>query len=201
MSPQEEPPQREFYGVGMRGHACTLQRLLEGYLLSGEERYRERARWCVRERAFDGRVPPGKPLGFSLWSMAFYALALDRYCDLFPEDELARRSFLAHADVLARSVDPAGKTAAAYTVTLYPGGKFEREGTCSHYNIMVADALAAAYRMTGEARYLQAAKKAFPYGVANACWAGGPATYYHVHSAAGSTHGSAYMATVAAEKH
>ncbi len=201
MSPQEEPPQREFYGVGMRGHACTLQRLLEGYLLSGEERYRERARWCVRERAFDGRVEPGKPLGFSLWSMAFYAVALDRYCDLFPEDELARRSFLAHADVLARSVDPAGKTAAAYTVTLYPGGKFEWEGTCSHYNIMVADALAAAYRMTGEARYLQAAEKAFPYGVANACWAGGPATYYHVHSAAGSTHGSAYMATVAAEKH
>ena len=198
MSPQEEPTDRPFSPVGERGQACTLDRLLEGYLLTGEERFRERALWCVKESAFDGRVDPDNPLEFSLWSMAFYALALERYVELFPGEELARRSFLAHADVLANSVDPAGKEGAAYTMTLRADGTFAREGDCAHYNIMIADALAHAYRMTREQRYLAAARKAFAYGVVNACWVGGPPTYSHVHSAAGSTHGNVYMATVSA---
>jgi len=200
MSPQEEPPEREYYEVGWRGHAGTLQRLLEGYLLTGDERFRRRAQWCVKERAFDGRVAPGKPLSFSVWSMAFYAMALRRYCALFPEDGLARKTFLAHADALVKSVDPAGKDGACYALTLHSDGSFERKGTCSHYNIMIADVLAYAFRMTGDRRYLEAAGNAFPYGVKNACWVGGPATYSHVHSAAGSTHGSVYMSTVSQER-
>jgi hypothetical protein len=196
MSPQEEPAEREFSPIGERGHASTLNRLLEGYLLSGDERFLERARWCVKESGYDGRVSPDRPLESSLWSMAFYAMALQRYCELFPQDELARRSFLAHADVLEKSVDPQGQDGAAYAVTVYADGRVEREGTCSHYNIMIADALAHAHRMTGEERYLEAARRAFPYGVKNACWVDGPQAYFHVHSAAGSTHGEVYMATV-----
>jgi hypothetical protein len=53
--------------------------------------------------------------------------------------------------------------------------------------------------MTRQARYLDAGRSIFPYGVKNACWEDGPATYQQVHSAAGSTHGSVYMATVSAE--
>ncbi len=199
MSPQEEPPDSDFAPMGVRGHAGTMQRLVDAYLLTGEGRFAERARWCVKESAFGGQAPPGETYSASLWSMTFYALALHRYCEVFPDDELARRSFLAHADVIARSVDPRGENGAAYTVTVHPDGRVDREGTCAHYNIMVADALAYAYRMTGKKDYLDAAGRAFPYGVRNACWEDGPATYFHVHSAAGSTHGSVYMATVVAE--
>ena len=199
MSPQEEPADQPFPEVGQRGNACTMQSLLEGYLLTGEERFRERARWCVKECAFVGKVDPQGSLSFPVWSTAFYAMALERYCSLFPEDALARKTFLAHADALVTSVDPAGKTGACYTLTLRGDGSVEREDTCSHYNIMIADVLASAYRMTRQARYLDAGRSIFPYGVKNACWEDGPATYQHVHSAAGSTHGSVYMATVSAE--
>ncbi|MCC6444378.1 MAG: hypothetical protein IT210_13115, partial [Armatimonadetes bacterium] len=112
MSPQSEPEDSDYYPPGSRSTANTLNRLLEAYQLTGEDRYLQRIRWCVKESAFDGRIPPDSPLRVDVWSMTFHALALARYLELFPDDALARKTFLAHADLMVKSADPTGQKGA-----------------------------------------------------------------------------------------
>jgi len=190
MSPQADPGAPEQNNrMGVRGDACTLNRLLEGYLLSGERRLLDRARWQIKACAFDGK--PAKHRPTSLWSSVFYMMALSRYVETFPEDKAARRYLLAHIETLRQAAHP--ETGILYTITPQPDGSVTGTGQCSHYNIMAADALAIGYRLTGEMKYMETARRCFAYGVKNACWRNGPATYFHIHSANGATHGSTFM--------
>ena len=83
MSPQRDPgPPERNNRMGWRGDGGTLQRLLEGYLLSGDERFLQHARWQIKSCAFDGKPPQHEPI--SLWSSLFYMEALARYVETFP---------------------------------------------------------------------------------------------------------------------
>jgi hypothetical protein len=190
MSPQEKPDPKQNNRMGWRGDACTLERLVEGYLLTGEDRFLERARWQIAACAFDGK--PAKHAEISLWSSLFYMAALARYLEIRPDDQDAANSFLAHCETLRKGTDP--KNGIYYAITPQPDGSVVGKGQSSHYNILAADVLAIAYEKTGDRRYLDAARLCFDYGVKNACWVGGPPTYFHVHSANGATHGNVFMA-------
>jgi hypothetical protein len=192
MSPQQDPgpPERNNH-LGDRGDGGTLTRLLEGYLLSGDQRYLQRARWQIASCAFDGRPPQHRPI--SLWASLFYMEALARYVELFPDDAAARSYFLAHAATLRKSVTP--DHGIWYTITPQPDGSVVGQGACSHYNILAADVLALAYRLTGRAEDWEAAERVFAYGVQNANGEGSSPTYYHVHSANGALHGNVFLTT------
>jgi hypothetical protein len=190
MSPQKDPgePARN-NRMGWRGDGCTLNRLLEGYLLTGDEKYLQHARWQVKSCAFDGKPPKHEPI--SLWSSLFYMEALARYVELFPEDAQARAYLLAHAETLRKSANPA--SGIFYSITPRPDGSVVGSGECSHYNIMAADILAFAHRLTGRADYLKTARQCFANGVKNANGKDAAPTYYQVHSANGAMHGSVFM--------
>ena len=194
MSPQARPDPAKCDRMGWRGDACTLNRLLAGYLLCGDQELLARARWQVKSCAFTGRPARHRPI--SLWSSVFYMLALARYVEMFPDDGPARSYLLAHLATLQKAAR--ADTGILYTITPKGDGTVTGTGTCSHYNIMAADALAVAYRLTGDKTYLATARRCFEYGVRNACWQNGPPTYTQVHSANGAMHGNIYM-TVAAE--
>ena len=190
MSPQKDPgPPERNNRMGWRGDGCTLTRLLEGYLLSGDEKYLQRARWQVRSCAFDGEPPKHEPI--SLWSSLFYMEALARYLETFPGDATARASLLAHLETLRKSIDP--QNGIFYTITPRPDGSVVGNGECSHYNIMAADLLAWGHRLTGKAQYLEAARQCFAYGVKNANGKNSTPTYLQVHSANGAMHGNVFM--------
>ncbi|MBN1442334.1 MAG: hypothetical protein JXA90_06470 [Planctomycetes bacterium] len=197
MSPQKDPgPAERNNRMGWRGDGCTLTRLLEGYLLSGHRKYLERARWQIKSCAFDGKPPKHEPI--SLWSSLFYMEALARYVEMFPDDEEARAYLLAHIATLRKGTDP--QRGIFYTITPRPDGSVTGNGQCSHYNILAADLLALAYRMTGMQDYLDAARLCFAYGVKNAGGEGGAPTYFQVHSANGAMHGNVFMATDASTR-
>jgi hypothetical protein len=192
MSPQRDPGAQERNNrMGDRGDGGTLTRLLEGYLLSGDERYLQRARWQIASCAFDGRPPKHGPI--SLWASLLYMEALARYVEMFPDDAAAKAYFLAHAETLRRSVDP--DHGILYTITPQPDGSVVGRGVCSHYNVLAADVLSLAYRLTGRTDDLAAAQRCFAYGVKNANGAGGSPTYFQVHSANGAMHGNVFMST------
>jgi uncharacterized protein YyaL (SSP411 family) len=192
MSPQKDPgPPDRNNCMGDRGEGCTLNRLLEGYLLSGDEKFIERARWQVRSCAFDGKPSKHRPI--SLWASLFYMDALARYVEMFPGDAAARSYLLAHLETLRKSVD--AKNGILYTITPQPDGSVTGRGDCSHYNLLAADLLALASRLTGRADYLDAARRCFAYGVANANGPGGSPTFFQVHSANGAMHGNVFMTT------
>jgi len=191
MSPQKDPGDPKANNqMGWRGDACTLERLLEGYLLSGDRKYLDRARWQIRACAFDGRPAAHKET--SLWSSVFYMMALARYVERFPEDREARSWLLAHLETLRRSIAPDGGV--YYAITPRPDGSVTGKGSSGMYNVMAADALAIAYRLTGEAKYLEGARRCFPFGIRAAAWNASPETYTQVHSANGGTHGAVFMA-------
>jgi hypothetical protein len=194
MSPQSEPDVTRINRMGWRGDAGSLNRLLEGYLMTGNEKYLTRARWIIKDCAFDGK--PSKHRATSLWSSTFYMMALARYVDLFPADEDARGWLLAHLETLYKASDR--PECMMYTVTPQPDGSVTGKGQTSMYNVMGADALTIAYQLTGEKRYFDLARRLFAYGVKNACWVNGPATYYHIQSANGALHGNWFMAQDAA---
>ena len=189
MSPQAKPDPKKSNRLGSRGDACTLNRLLDGWLLSGDEKLLERARWQIGSRAFDGK--PAKHGRTSLWSSVFYMMALMRYIEMFPEDEAARGYYLAHAETLRKGTHP--QNGIYYHLTPKPDGSVTGKGTVSHYNIMASDALAHAYLLTKETKFMDAARICFAYGVKNACWTNGPPTYTQVHSGNGATHGNVFM--------
>jgi len=193
MSPQADPGDpKDNHRIGWRGDACTLQRLLEGYLLSGEAKYLERARWQIKSCAFDGRPPKPDPHGpISTWSSAFYVTALARYVEMFPEDQAARSYLMAHIETLYKAIDP--KIGLLYSIVVGPDGSVtvtKRSGT-SHYNVQAADWLSIAYRLTGDPKYLATARTCFPIGVHSAGW--GSDCYTQIHSATGAMHGNAFM--------
>jgi len=136
MSPQKDPggPERN-NRMGWRGDGCTLNRLLEGYLLSGDENYLQRARRQIKSCAYDGKPPKHEPI--SLWSSLFYMEVPARHVELFPGDAPARACLLAHAETLRKGTDPANGI--FYTVTPRPDGSVVGSGECSHYNIPAAD--------------------------------------------------------------
>ena len=115
--------------------------------------------------------------------------------DAFPEDADAKKWLLAHVETLHRSCWEADGEFQGiyYAITPRPDGSVKGRGQCSHYNIMAADALAIGYRLSGERKYLDMARKCFAYGVKNACWVNGPPTYFSIHSANGGTHGQFFM--------
>lgn len=190
MSPQKDPvPPDRNNRMGWRGDGCTLNRLLEGYLLSGDLKYLQRARWQIESCAFDGKPPKHGPI--SLWSSLFYMEALARYVEMFPDDAAAKKYLLAHAETLRKSADP--QRGIFYTITPQPDGSVVGSGQCSHYNILAADVLALAYRLTGRADYLDTARRCFAYGVKNANGEGSSPTYFQVHSANGAMHGNVFM--------
>lgn len=192
MSPQKDPgPPERNNRMGDRGDGGTLNRLLEGYLLSGDAKYVERARWQIKSCAFDGKPPKHGPI--SLWASLFYMEALARYVEMFPGDAPARSYLLAHLETLRKSVDPAHGI--FYTITPRPDGSVTGKGDCSHYNILAADLLSLAFRLTGRTDYLDAARRCFAYGVKNANGEGGSPTYFQVHSANGAMHGNVFMTT------
>lgn len=192
MSPQEDPgPPERNNRMGWRGDGCTLNRLLEGYLLSGDQRYLQRARWQIKSCAFDGQ--PSKHEAISLWSSLFYMEALARYVEMFPDDAAAKAYLLAHTETLRKSAD--SQRGIFYTITPRPDGSVVGNGRCSHYNILAADVLAHAYRLTDRVEYLDAARRCFAYGVRNANGEGGSPTYFQVHSANGAMHGNVFMTT------
>ncbi len=193
MSPQSDPGEpKQNNRVGWRGDACTLERLLEGHLLGGERKYLDRARWQIKSCAFDGRPQKRDPNGpISTWSMAFYVMALARYVETFPEDRVARSYLLAHIETLYKAIDP--KSGLLYSIVVNPDGSVTPKSATSTslYNAQAADWLAIGYRLTGEAKYLAAARKCFAIGVQTAGW--GTDTYNHVHNANGATHGNIFM--------
>jgi hypothetical protein len=194
MSPQKEPDTSKVNRMGWRGDACTLNRLLEGYLLTGEQKYLTRARWLIKSCAFDGK--PAKHRSVSLWSSTFFMMALARYVEMFPDDRDARSWLLAHLGVLRKASDR--PDCMMYTVKPHADGTVTGKGQCSMYNLMGADALMIGYRLTRDQAYLDLARKCFAYGVRNACWKNGPPTYFHIHSANGALHGQVFMARDAA---
>lgn len=192
MSPQKDPgPAERNNRMGWRGDGCTLTRLLEGYLLSGDQKYLDRARWQIKSCAFNGK--PSKHGPISLWSSLFYMEALARYVEMFPGDEAARAHLLAHITTLQKGTDP--RRGIFYTITPRPDGSVVGNGQCSHYNILAADLLALAYRLTGSTDFLDTARLCFAYGVKNANGEGGSPTYFQVHSANGALHGNVFLMT------
>jgi hypothetical protein len=190
MSPQRDPgPPERNNRMGWRGDGCTLQRLLEGYLLSGDDRLLQHARWQIQSCAFDGKPPKHEPI--SLWSSLFYMEALARYVEMFPNDASASAYLLAHAETLRKSIHP--ENGIFYTITPRSDGSVTGHGDCSHYNIMAADILAFAYRLTAHADFLDAARRCFAYGVKNANGSKSALTYDQVHSANGAMHGNVFM--------
>jgi hypothetical protein len=175
--------------LGVRGDACTLNRLMAGYMMTGDERYLERARWTIRDCRYDGKPADSQPV--KLWSSAFYMMALARYVEAFPEDAEARQWLLAHLETLRASCWEKDGVFQGfyYIVTPQPDGSIVGEKTSGHYNIMAADALAIAFRLTGDRRFIEAARKCFDYGVTE-----GPPTYFQIQSANGATHGGFFMA-------
>ena len=194
MSPQKEPDATKINRMGWRGDACTLNRLLEGYLISGDEKYLTRARWLIKSCAFDGK--PAKHRAISLWSSTFYMMALARYLEMFPEDKDARAWLLAHLETLYKGCDR--PECMMYTITPQPDGSVVGRGQTSMYNVMGSDALTIAYQLTGQKKYFDVARRCFAYGVKNACWKNGPPTYFHIHSANGALHGNWFMVQDAA---
>jgi hypothetical protein len=191
MSPQKDPgPPERNNRMGDRGEGCTLNRLLEGYLLSGDKKFLQRARWQIASCAFDGKPSDHRPI--SLWASLFYMDALVRYVEMFPDDASAKAYLLAHIETLRISADPTDGI--LYTITPQPDGAVVGRGTCSHYNILAADLLASAYRLTGRTDYLDTARRCFVYGVKHANGRGGSPTYFQVHSANGAMHGNVFMA-------
>ena len=128
----------------------------------------------------------------SLWASLFYMEALARYVEMFPDDAAARAYFLAHAETLRKGADPEHEI--LYTITPQSDGSVVGRGTCSHYNILPADVLSLAYRMTDRTEDLAAARRCFAYGVQHANGEGGGPTDYQVHSANGALHGNVFMA-------
>lgn len=189
MSPQQEPDPAERNRMGWRGDACTLNRLLEGYLLTGEEKYLERVRWVIKDCAFDGR--PIEHGEISLWSSTFYMMALARYVEIFPEDAAAKGYLLAHLETLNEACQ--GETCMLYTITPQPDGSVVGEGSTSMYNIMGADALTLAYLLTDDPKYMDTARRCFAYGVASLNWGEENPTFFQVHSANGAMHGNLFM--------
>jgi uncharacterized protein YyaL (SSP411 family) len=189
MSPQQMPDRARRNRMGSRGDACTLQRLLEGFLISGEARFLDRARWVIADCAFDGRPAVHEPI--SLWSSTFYMMALARYVELFPEDDKAREYLLAHLETLQRGCQ--SETCMLYTITPQPDGSVVGEGTTSMYNIMGADALTVGYLLTGESRYLETAGRCFAYGVRSLNGGHDRPVYTQVHTANGAMHGNLFM--------
>ena len=119
MSPQQDPGEAARNNrMGIRGDACTLNRLLEGYLLSGDEKYLRHARWQIRSCAFNGK--PAKHEAISLWSSLFYMMALARWVEMFPDDADATSYLLAHLETLHKAIDPAHGI--YYTITPRPDG-------------------------------------------------------------------------------
>ena len=175
--------------LGVRGDACTLNRLMAGYMMTGDSRYLDRARWTIRDCRYDGKPAASKPV--KLWSSVFYMMALARYVDAFPDDADARQWLLAHLETLRASCWEKDGVFQGfyYIVTPQPDGGIVGEDTAGHYNIMAADALAIAFRLTGDRRYIEAARKCFDYGVSN-----GPPTYFQIQTANGATHGGFFMA-------
>ena len=196
MSPQAEPDPSKINRLGWRGDACTLNRLLEGYLISGEQKYLTRARWLIKSCAYDGK--PAKHRSTSLWSSTFYMMALARYVEMCPADKDAKAWLLAHLETLYKG--STGPDCMMYAVTPQPDGSVKGRGSTSMYNVMGADALTIANQLTGEKRYFDLARRLFAYGVKNACWKNGPATYVHIHSANGALHGNWFMAADAARR-
>ena len=194
MSPQAEPDPTKINRMGWRGDACTLNRLLEGYLISGDPKYLTRARWLIKSCAFDGKPTRHRPI--SLWSSTFYMMALARYVEMCPEDKDARAWLLAHLETLYKATNR--PECMMYTITPQPDGSVQGKGSTSMYNVMGSDALTVAYQLTGEKKYFDLARTCFAYGVKNACWKNGPPTYFHIHSANGALHGNRFMATDAA---
>ena len=194
MSPQKEPDPTKINRMGWRGDACTLNRLLEGWLISGDQKYLTRARWLIKSCAFDGK--PAKHRSTSLWSSTFYMMALARYVDMFPQDKDARAWLLAHLETLYKASNR--PECMMYAVTPQPDGSVTGRGSTSMYNVMGSDALTTAYQLTGDKKYFDLARRLFAYGVKNACWKNGPPTYFHIHSANGALHGNWFMAQDAA---
>ena len=193
MSPQLDPGNpKDNDRIGWRGDACTLQRLLEGYQLSGESKYLDRARWQIKSCAFDGRPRKPNPSGpISTWSSAFYVEALVRYFEMFPEDQAAR-SYLLRTS--RRSPKPSIRRSGCCTRSpVSPDGAVTPQGakSTSLYNVQAADWLAVGYRLTGNAKYLALARTCFAIGVHDAGW--GTDGYTHVHNANGATHGNVFM--------
>jgi len=189
MSPQRQPDPKHGNRMGWRGDACTLNRLLEGYLLTGEDKYLERARWVIKDCAYDGRPADHKPI--SLWSSTFYMMALARYVEMFPEDAKGKGYLLAHLETLNQACQ--GETCMLYTITPQADGSVIGEGTTSFYNIMGADALAFAYLLTEDMKYMETARRCFAYGVSSLNWGEPHPTYVQVHSANGALHGNLFM--------
>jgi hypothetical protein len=187
MKPHKDPGEPRNL-MGVRGSGCSMNRLLEGYLLTGEEKYLEHARWVIKTWAFDGK-PPSHP-EHKLWSSMFYMIALARYVEMFPDDAQARAVLLAHLETTLKSFGPENHL--PYTTTPQPDGSVKTARSCGHYNVMGADVLSIGYRLTGEQKYLDTARKCFAYGVTRAGWQG-RATYCQVHSANGAMHGNAFM--------
>ena len=189
MSPQREPDPAHRNRMGWRGDACTLNRLLEGYLLTGEERYLERGRWVIKDCAFDGR--PTEHGEISLWSSTFYMMALARYVEMFPQDAAARGYLLAHLETLNEACQ--GEACMLYTITPQPDGGVTGEGTTSMYNIMGADALALAYLLTDDLKYMETARRCFAYGIASLNWGEENPSFFQIHTANGAMHGNLFM--------
>jgi lysophospholipase L1-like esterase len=189
MSPQREPDPAQRNRMGWRGDACTLNRLLEGYLLTGEEKYLERVRWVIKDCAFDGH--PSEHGEISLWSSTFYMMTLARYVEIFPEDVEAKGYLLAHLETLNEACQ--GETCMLYTITPQPDGSVTGEGTTSMYNIMGADALTLAYLLTDDPKYMETARRCFAYGVSSLNWGEENPTFFQVHTANGAMHGNLFM--------
>lgn len=191
MSPQKDPgPPAKNNRMGTRGDACTLQRLLEGYLVSGDRRYLDRARWQIRSRAFDGR--PAKHGDVKLWSSTFYAMALARYLEFFPGEEDVQGYLIAHLSALKSGI---GEEGIFYGAKLSTDGVLTKgNGSSGMYNVMAADAFAIGYRYTGDEAFLDAARTCFQVGIRAAAWKVDPPVYNQVHNANGGAHGAIFMA-------
>ena len=180
--------------MGSRGDGGTLQRFSRATSCPATIGSCSMPPWQVQSCAFDGRPPQHEPI--SLWSSLFYMEALARYVELLPDDAAARAYLLAHIETLRKAIDP--ENGIYYTITPQPDGSVVGSGDCSHYNIMAADLLAIAHRLTGRADYLEAARGCFAYGVKHANGRDGGPNHYQIHRANGAMHGNAFMAIDAA---
>ena len=178
------------YDSGSRPAANCLSIAVAAYRATAEDRYLR-----VADAIVDWAHPSAQPyiggggnVMMKPWLLNMYLLALADYMEMLEEYGLedesdARGSYIEYADFLLENVlldIPAIDTGerAAYPYEWYTDGRAaNREPSVNNWLLLGADAMAYAYLLSGQNKYLDAAERLFRAGTRDPFFEGDPSCY------------------------